>query len=136
MIYEQVREDLKESMKAKNTVRTDALRMILGEVGRLNKKMGEKITDSEIIKIINFLIKSETLVLEYSGVENYKSPYIDVLKSYLPTNVDDAEIVCWIKENIDFSKYSDKIQAMKDIMPVFKPFGVNGNKVKQIIMGM
>lgn len=136
MIYESIKTDLQQAMKVKDGLKTDTLRMVLGEVPRLNKKANEKITDMDMMRIINSLIKSETTVLEYSGVEEYNSPYIKILKSYLPTAPADDEVAAWIKENIDFSNYKDKMQAMKDIMPTFKPLGIDGNKVKKIILGL
>lgn len=136
MIYQRVKEDLKTSMKAKDDLSVAALRVILGEVPRLNKKADEKVTDVEMMGIINKLIKSETMILEYSDTDETTSPYMEVLKGYLPTSPSDEEIINWIKENIDFSKYGNRMQAMKDIMPTFKPLGVDGNKVKEIISGL
>ncbi len=136
MLYKRIRDDLQGAMKVRDVLRTDTLRMILGEVSRLNKKANDKVTDVDIMRIINSLIKSETLVLEYSGVDEYNSPYIEVLKGYLPKSPSDEEIINWIKDNIDLSTYSNKIQAMKDIMPTFKPLGTDGNTVKKILMEM
>lgn len=137
MLYTRIKEDLKESMKTKNVVKTDALRMIIGETGRLNKKLNEEISDSEVIKIIKSLIKNENIVLEYSdlteGYGDYKSPYIKILEKYLPKELSDYDIIKIIKNNIDFTKYNSNIQAMKDIMPILSPLGVDGKRVKQII---
>lgn len=136
MIYQRIKEDLKIAMKDKDDIKTATLRIVLGEVPRLNKKANEKVTDVEMMGIINKLIKAETVILEYSGVDDFNSPYIDILKSYLPKSPSDEEVVAWIKDNIDFSNYGNKMQAMKDIMPTFKPLGVDGNKVKEIISGL
>lgn len=57
---------------------------------------------------------------------------IQIAQSYLPKEATVGEIKLWIIENIDFSQYKNKMQAMKPIIDHFK--GVDGNLVKSIIM--
>jgi len=53
-------------------------------------------------------------------------------QKYLPKEAGSEEIEVWIKDNIDFSQYKNKMQAMGPIMKQFK--GADGNIVKQILM--
>ena len=57
---------------------------------------------------------------------------MEILQSYLPKQVTREEIEAWIKENIDFSQYKNKMQAMGTIM---KQFGktADGKQVNQIL---
>ena len=45
----QLRSDLKTAIKGKDEDSKDAIRIIIGEFPRLNKKVGEEITDTETI---------------------------------------------------------------------------------------
>jgi hypothetical protein len=44
----------------------------------------------------------------------------------------EEEIVAWINENIDFSEFKNKMQAMGSIMKHFGP-AADGDTVKQIL---
>jgi hypothetical protein len=57
---------------------------------------------------------------------------IIIAKRYLPKESGPEEIKEWIKSNIDFSQYKNKMQAMKPIMENFK--GCDGNVVKEILL--
>jgi uncharacterized protein YqeY len=50
----------------------------------------------------------------------------------LPKMVDPEEIIAWIRDNIDFSEFNNKMQAMG---PVMKHFGklADGKLVNQIL---
>jgi uncharacterized protein YqeY len=75
-------------------------------------------------------VKSERIVLE--AKKEASSAYLRILQSYLPKTLSHEEIVDWIKENIDFSEYQNKMQAMGKIM---KHFGkqANGKMVNEIL---
>jgi uncharacterized protein YqeY len=93
-------------------------------------KKPEEITNDDIIGIINGLVKSEQTVLE--AKKEATSKYLEILQTYLPSMVSREEISDWIKENIDFSQYKNKMQAMGTIM---KHFGktADGKVVNQLL---
>jgi uncharacterized protein YqeY len=126
-----MKKDLSAAIKAKDEKKKDALRVILGEFGRLDKK---NLSDDEIVKILKKLIKSEKEVLEQKG-EAADSEFIKVIENYLPKMASEEEITTWIHQNIDFSQFKNKMQAMGLIM---KHFGTtaDGNFVKNIIQKM
>ncbi|MDH3357224.1 MAG: GatB/YqeY domain-containing protein [Desulfobacteraceae bacterium] len=130
-IQRQMKKDLSAAIKAKEEKKKDALRVILGEFGRLDKK---EISDDEIVKILKKLMKSEKEVLEQKG-EAADSEFIKVIENYLPKMATEEEIAAWIHQNIDFSQFENKMQAMSLIM---KHFGAtaDGNFVKTIIQRM
>ena len=94
MLYDELKQDLKESMKIKNMERVNALRVIMGEFPRLNKLAGELPTDDEVLKILKGLKKNEELVLEKSHKTD--SVYLDVIESYLPKMMSKEEIKAFI----------------------------------------
>jgi uncharacterized protein YqeY len=54
------------------------------------------------------------------------------MEEYLPRQASEEEIRNWINENIDFSSFGNKMQAMKPIMTHFGS-AVDGNIVKKIL---
>ncbi len=131
-IQEQIKQDLKQAMKDKDEEKKNTLRIIIGEFGRAEAK---ELSDDEVIKIVRKLIKSEQESLAQSGKSASDSRYIQILESYLPQMASDEEIRRWIAENIDFSDYKNKMQAMRDIMAHFGA-SADGNQVKQILQSM
>lgn len=130
-LQKKIKTDLSAAIKAKDENKKAALRVILGEFGRLDKK---ELSDDEAVKILKKLIKSEKEVLEQKG-DTGNSTFIEIVESYLPKMASDEEISAWIRQNIDFSQYKNKMQAMGVIM---KHFGAtaDGNVVKDILQRM
>jgi hypothetical protein len=140
---DKIKQDLKTAMLTKNQEARNAMRQIMAEFPKLTvpltlesgkksnrPKKPEEITNDDIIGIINGLVKSEQTVLEIK--QETTSQYLEILKRYLPRLVSRAEIEAWIEENIDFSQYQNKMQAMGTIM---KHFGktADGKQVNQIL---
>ena len=142
-LHDKVRADLKKAMLEKNQEVRNTARLIMAEFPRLTVpitlesgkkttrlKKPEEINDDDIIGIIRGLVKSEQTVLEIRGQST--SDYLEILQSYLPKMIDKEEITTWMKDNIDFSQYKNKMQA---IGPVMKHFGklADGKLVNQIL---
>jgi hypothetical protein len=101
----------------------------------------KEISDKKAISIIKRMIKNNEEMIEYK-----KDPYFFkererlftdnvMLHLFIPkSNISDDDVKNWIKENIDFSQYKNKMQAMKPIMQHFKD--IDGNKVKEILEQM
>ncbi len=130
-LQKQIKRDLTAAIKAKDKEKKDTLRVILGEFGRLDKK---ELSDDEVVKILKKLMKSEKEVLEKKGDET-DSRFIKIIENYLPKMATEADITRWIEQNIDFSEFKNKMQAMGLIM---KHFGAtaDGNAVKKILQQM
>jgi uncharacterized protein len=130
-LQKQIKNDLTAAMKAKDQEKKDALRVIMGEFGRLDKK---ELSDDEVVKILKKLIKSEKELLEKKGAED-DFTFIKVIENYLPKMATQAEIAQWIEQHVDFSEFKNKMQAMGLIM---KHFGVtaDGNAVKKLLQNM
>jgi uncharacterized protein YqeY len=129
-LIDKLKADLKHAMLNKDIEARSAIRQIMAEFPKLtvpitlvsgNKttrpKKSQEITNDDIIGIIQGLAKSERIVLEAKKEES--SEYLNILESYLPKMAAREEIIAWIKENIDFSEYKNKMQAMGAIMKHF-----------------
>lgn len=121
---------LKDAMKAKDTVKTGAIRILIGEFQRQPEK---ELSDDQVIQIIKKLIKSEKELLAASGESD--TGYITVLEDYLPAQASEDDIRAWITDNIDFSEFKNKMQAMRPIMTHFGS-SADGNIVKKILQEM
>ncbi len=130
-IQEKIKQDLMRAMKEKNEEKKSALRVVMGEFGRSDKKA---LPDDDVVKILKKLINSERETLAHTKSQG-DTPYIEILEAYLPRMADETEIRNWIDENIDFTAYKNKMQAMKDIMAHFGP-RADGSQVKQILQQM
>lgn len=142
-LLEKIREDLKTSMLNKDIEVKDTMRLIMAEFPKLTVpitlesgkkttrlKTPEEISNDDIIGVIQGLVKAERIVLEVKNEET--SEYLQILESYLPKMANREEIIAWIKENVDFSEYKNKMQAMGTIM---KHFGkmADGKMVNQVL---
>ena len=142
-LLDKLKADLKQSMLNRDVVPRGAIRQIMAEFPKLTVpitlesgkkstrlKTNEEITDDDIVGIIQGLAKSERMVLEAKNEES--SDYLNILQLYLPKMASREEILAWIGDNIDFSEYKNKMQAMGSIM---KHFGkqADGKMVNQIL---
>jgi uncharacterized protein YqeY len=126
-MQESLSQELRVAMKARDTDRTGAIRILIGEFARQPEKV---LSDEQVIAIIKKLIKSERELLTAQGQE--ASPFLAIMEGYLPKQASEEEIYAWIKANIDFSSYGNKMQAMKPIMDHFGST-VDGNMVKKVL---
>jgi len=142
-LHDKLRADLKQAMLGKDQEVRDTLRLIMAEFPKLTVpltlesgkkttrlKKPEEITDDDVIGIIKGLTKSEQTVLEVTGQTT--SIYLEILQSYLPKMMGREEITIWVKDNIDFSQFKNKMQAMG---PIMKHFGrlADGKLVNRIL---
>jgi uncharacterized protein YqeY len=124
-LQDQIKKDLATAMKAKDEEKKSILRVIMGEFGRQAQN---------VVQIIKKLVKSEKEVLFQTG-GGETDRFIEVAEAYLPKMAGEADIAAWIKANIDFSKFNNKMQAMKPIMAHFGA-AVDGNLVKKVLQGL
>jgi len=127
----QMKADLVSAIKQKDEERKNAIRVAMGEFGRVDKS---KLDDEEAIRMLKKLIKSEKEMLEAKGVLE-DSMFIRILEAYLPKLASRDEIIEWIQRNIDFSEFKNKMQAMKPIMSHFGS-SADGNMVKEVLQDL
>lgn len=130
-IQKQIKQDLSAAIKAKDRLKKDALRVIMGEFNRLDKK---ELSNEEAVNVMIKLVKSEKELLDKKGIET-DSAFINIIENYLPKKASKEEIVQWIRQNIDFSEFKNKMQAMSIIMAHFGA-SADGNDVRKILQNM
>jgi uncharacterized protein YqeY len=126
-LQETIKNDLKTSMKAKDEARTSALRVLIGEFQRQPKK---ELADDEVLSIIRKLIKAETEMV--ARTKSDSSDYLAVLEGYMPKQAGEEEVREWMVNNIDFSQFKNKMQAIRPVMAHFSG-AADGNMVKKIL---
>lgn len=88
------------------------------------------ITEKDIIDItpsdLKELINAKILESKFDSLE------INIAQTYLPAQPTAFEVTNWISENINFSDYKNKMQAMGMIMKHFK--GAEGGFIKEILV--
>ena len=110
--------------KGINKNEKDTLRIVVGEMQRQQTK---SLDDQEVVKILKKLAASERELGERQDKE-----YLQIIESYLPQAATKEEIEDWIRSNIDFGQYKNKMQAMREILNHFGP-RTDGNTVKSIL---
>ena len=123
-----LQEKLVEDLHASRTDRK-RLRILRVAVAELQREPTKEVEDERAVKILKKMIANEKELV----APDWK--YIGVLESYLPQEATDEEIRQWIHDNIDFTAFNNKMQAMKPIMEQFAG-RADGNKVKKILQGL
>lgn len=107
-LFEQVNNDIKAAMKAREKVRLEALRNIKKVMleARTTKGAGTELEDGEALKIISKLSKqgsdSATIYKEQGRNDLYEQEMaqVEVFASYLPSKITDGELETIVKEII------------------------------------
>ena len=105
-LKEQINKDLKEAMKAKDTQKRDALRLLNSAFKQIEVDERKELTDEDVIKIIQKQVKQRN-----DSIEQYKDAgrddlvakeqqEIDYYKVYLPAQLSDEELENALKEII------------------------------------
>ena len=129
-LQQSITAELKTAMKNRDTARTGAIRILIGEFQRQPEK---ELADDAVINIIKKLIKSERELLNASGGED--TGYIEILEGYLPQQATEEDIRAWIMANINFDDFGNKMQAMRPIMSHFGS-SADGNTVKKVLQSL
>lgn len=147
MLKEKLMEDLKESMKNKDTVRKNTVQMVRASILQIEKDKGIEVEDSKIIDIIAKEVKTKKDALkdfekaERQDLIDLTNREIEVLQEYLPKQLSREEV----KEEVQ--KIITKIGAtsMKDMGAIMKEAkakmgasaeGKTINEVAKEIMGL
>lgn len=126
-LQEKIKADMVSAMKAKEIFKRDTLKLVISEMQRQPVK---ELEDHTVVKIITSMVKSEK---ENLARRDYaESEYTQLLETYLPKQVSEKDILEWIIDNINFSEFKNKMQAMKPIMAHFGT-STDGNVVKNIL---
>lgn len=116
-LNEQIKSDIKDAMRAKDTVKRDTLRNIQASIKQIEVDERRELTDADVEAILmKYMKQREDAKAQFMDagrtdlVEKEESE-IAIIRSYLPEPLDDAELESILKEIIA----SVGAESMKDM---------------------
>ncbi|NPA74426.1 MAG: GatB/YqeY domain-containing protein [Epsilonproteobacteria bacterium] len=97
-LKEKLKSDLKEAMKAKDVIKRDTIRFLMSALKQVEVDERKELSDEDIVKIIQKSAKQrEDSMKQYKDAgrdDLYQKEQneLNILKSYLPKQLDDEEI--------------------------------------------
>jgi uncharacterized protein YqeY len=139
-LAERIRADLTESMKARSADRTSTLRMLQAALKNEQINVGHELSDEEVMSVIRKAVKQRLDSIEQYDKANRpelaakERSEMDLLKTYLPPELSEADLEKGIREIIA----STGAQSKKDIGKVMKEATLrfkgraDGKKIQEI----
>ena len=143
-IFNTIKSDMYDAMKAKEKVKSNALRTALSKIKDKQIEKKEPLNDDEIIRVLRAIVKQrdESIKLyndagrvDLSDNEKLEKKY---LETYLPKMLSDEEVTI-IVETVIKDLNADSINDIGKIMPVVMKRGkglVDGNFARQIVVSI
>lgn len=138
-----IRENLKDALLARDEGRKSILRVVIGDVQTQEAKQKKEVSDTDIIKIVQRIIKSneETMAVMDSANPSFAALKLEneILSVYLPKTMEEAEVRTLLeplREDIKSAKATGA--AMGVAMKVLKPTGkaIENSVVSKVIEEM
>lgn len=125
-LKQQINEDMKSAMRAKETARLGAIRLLLAALKQ--KEVDERIelTDTDVLAIIDKMLKQRRDSIaqyeaagrqELADVEKFE---ISVLQTYMPQQMSEAEVAAAVEQAVAASGAAG-VQDMGKVMAILKP---------------
>ena len=125
-LLNQIKKDQLTARKERNTARAGTLTVLLAEATAVGKNDGNReTTDGEVIKVIKKTIKNLNELLDAAtstqhAVAQAKAMFeINMLESYLPTQMDEAALTTLIRDIIDAHELTN-MKGMGTVMKELK----------------
>jgi uncharacterized protein YqeY len=140
-LTEQIRADLTESMKARTAGRTSTLRMLQSALKYGQIEAGHELSDEEALSIIRKAVKQRLDSIDQFTKGNRpelaakEQSELELLKTYLPPELADAELESGLREIIA----STGAQSKKDLGKVMKEASArykgraDGKKIQEMV---
>lgn len=132
MLKQKLQEELKQSMLAKDALRTSVLRMLISAIGYYEIKTGGagyEATDKDVVSVIQKEIKQRRDSIEQfkkggrQDLVDKEIKELELLQKYLPLQMSEDEIKRLVKETIaktGATSISDIGKVMGVLMPIVK----------------
>ena len=143
-LLEQLTNDMKEAMKAKDKVTLGVVRMVKSSVSNEQIKLGHDLTADEELAVLSREMKQRVEELEsYKDADREDlaeeiQGQIDVLKRYMPEQMSEEEVVAVVNETIaevGASSNADLGKVMGALMPKVKG-KADGKLVNQTVQSL
>lgn len=131
MLLDDMKAQLFEAMKAKDTVAKEILRVAMGEIQIAQERSGKSLDDDAAGKLIRKLIKSNEETIGHTDDAEKKATLArenEILGAFLPKTLSVEEIVAALAPVVDDIKAAGNDgQATGAAMKHLKPTGANVN---------
>lgn len=140
-LTDQVRADLTESMKARTADRTSTLRMLQAAIKNEQIDAGHELSDEEAMAVIRKGVKQRLDSIDQytrasrADLAAKEQAEIEILKAYLPPELDEAELEAGLREIIASSGAQSKKdlgKVMKEATARFKG-RADGKKIQEMV---
>jgi hypothetical protein len=125
-LKQQITEDMKSAMRAKETARLGALRLLLAAMKQKEVDERVELADADVLAIIDKMLKQRRdSITQYeaagrqdlSDVEKFE---MSVLQTYMPQQMSEAEVATAIAQAVAASGAAS-VQDMGKVMAILKP---------------
>lgn len=125
-LTQQIREDMKVAMRAKDSVRLGAVRLLLAAIKQREVDERIELSDADVIAVIDKMIKQRRDSIaqfeaaarhELAEAEKFE---ISVLQTYMPQPMTEAEVEAAVNEAIA-SSGAQSAQEMGKVIALLKP---------------
>jgi hypothetical protein len=122
----QITEDMKTAMRAKETARLGAIRLLLAAMKQKEIDERVELVDADVLAIIDKMLKQRRDSItqyeaagrqELADVEKFE---ISVLQTYMPQQMSEAEVATAIEQAVAASGAAS-VQDMGKVMAILKP---------------
>ena len=125
-LKQQITEDMKSAMRAKETARLGAIRLLLAAMKQKEVDERVELADADVLAIIDKMLKQRRdSISQYeaagrqdlSDVEKFE---MSVLQTYMPQQMSEAEVAAAIAQAVTASGAAS-VQDMGKVMAILKP---------------
>lgn len=140
-LIDDIRNDLKEAMRAQDKLRTSTLRLLLTAIHNKEIEKGESLEDEELLAVLSSEVKKRRESIgEYKkgnrlDLAEKEEQEITVIQKYLPEQLSNKELAKIIKETIEVTGATGKKdmgKVMGQLMPKIKGLA-DGKKASQMV---
>ena len=142
LLRDKVNADLTAAMKAKETARLSALRMLKAAIMNKGIEKGHDLDDGEVLQVVSSLVKQRRDSIEQfakagrTDLVEKETGEIAVLDQYLPPAASAADIEAAVTEAIaatGAASPKDMGKVMKAVMPMLAGKNADGKVVNEIV---
>jgi len=143
-LKKQLREDLKEAMRSRDTRRKSALRMVLSSIQYAEVGKSEELSNEDTLTILRKEVRRRedalTMIRDAGRTDlaDVEVAELEILKAYLPPQLSIEEISALAESvisQVEATSISDVGKVMKHLMPQIKG-KADGRTVNQVVRNL
>ncbi|MCX8053794.1 MAG: GatB/YqeY domain-containing protein [Armatimonadetes bacterium] len=140
-LIEKLQDDLKLALKSRDESRVSTIRLLLSSVSYARIEKGDELTDDEVLQVLAKAAKTrrESIEAAESGgrkdIAQKERAELEIINSYLPTPLDEAEIEAIAREiasDVGANDVKDRGKVMGPLMQRIRG-RADGKLVSQVV---